>query len=59
MDSYCFADRDECIENPGVCNPMQICENTVGSYRCAEREQCAAGFKRDAITMKCEGMYRN
>ena len=53
---FLYSDRDECTENPGVCNPMQICENTFGSYKCVERERCPDGFKRDAITMKCEGL---
>lgn len=45
-----FSDRNECIENPGICNPGQ-CIDTLGSYRCI----CPNGFKVTRDHSMCVG----
>lgn len=45
-----FSDRNECIENPGICNPGQ-CIDTLGSYRCI----CPNGFKVTRDQSMCVG----
>lgn len=45
-----FPDRNECIENPGICNPGQ-CIDTLGSYRCI----CPNGFKTTRDQAMCVG----
>ncbi|KAG7233651.1 hypothetical protein INR49_006765 [Caranx melampygus] len=40
--------RNECIENPGICNPGQ-CIDTLGSYRCI----CPNGFKTTRDQSMC------
>lgn len=44
------SDRNECIENPGICNPGQ-CIDTLGSYRCI----CPNGFKVTRDQSMCVG----
>lgn len=45
-----FPDRNECIENAGVCNPGQ-CIDTLGSYRCI----CPNGYKTTRDQSMCVG----
>lgn len=44
------SDRNECVENPSVCNPGQ-CIDTLGSYRCI----CPNGFKTTRDQSMCVG----
>lgn len=44
------ADVDECTKEKHFCD--QICDNTIGSYRCS----CSAGYKFNADGRSCEGM---
>lgn len=47
---FTFSDRNECVENPGICNPGQ-CIDTLGSYRCI----CPNGFKMTRDQSMCVG----
>lgn len=53
LDSPFPLDRNECIENPGICNPGQ-CIDTLGSYRC----HCPNGFKTTRDQSMCVGKQR-
>lgn len=44
------SDRNECDENPGICNPGH-CIDTLGSYRCV----CPNGFKATRDLSMCVG----
>nr|XP_006817075.1 PREDICTED: fibulin-2-like [Saccoglossus kowalevskii] len=44
-------DINECLGNP--CPQNSNCYNTRGSYRCAARQQCGAGFEIDNNGLRC------
>lgn len=49
-------DLNECeIENNG-CDETQVCENTVGSYRCIPRSICKHGYQFNRISFTCDLM---
>lgn len=54
------SDIDECAENLDNCTrEVQSCVNTVGSFRCADRElDCILGLRYDPITQQCQGNLR-
>lgn len=49
MNKCMFEDVDECKQRP--CDINEICENTVGSFKC----HCKSGFQLDNITNACIG----
>ena len=48
----CFADTDECKEDPDICGPHTICRNVPGSYDCS----CKEGFKSGEGELQCKGL---
>uniref|UniRef100_A0A671W3K1 Fibrillin-1 n=1 Tax=Sparus aurata TaxID=8175 RepID=A0A671W3K1_SPAAU len=48
LGQFSLSDRNECIENAGVCNPGQ-CIDTLGSYRCI----CPNGYKTTRDQSMC------
>lgn len=46
-----FADINECMDDPGIC--QHNCTNTVGSYECT----CPPGYRVSKDKSACEGMY--
>jgi len=47
--SVVFIDLDECVEELHRC--QQVCENTLGSYRCS----CSPGFQLSPDRTSCSG----
>lgn len=48
--SRSFADMNECLDNPGICQ-NGICINTDGSFRC----ECPFGYNLDYTGVNCVG----
>ena len=48
----CFAETDECKEDPNICGPNTICRNLPGSYDCS----CKEGFTSWEGKLQCKGM---
>lgn len=44
-------DINECAEAKSVCNPLQFCVNTEGSYKCLECDRSCAGCTGDGPDM--------
>ena len=47
-----FADVDECEQGTSACD--SLCQNTIGSYRCA----CLSGYVLNMDGKTCRGKYR-
>ena len=45
-------DINECLEGTDICGGNGVCQNTIGSYRCA----CTAGFNQ--VGHYCYGKSR-
>ena len=56
LSSKCFSDINECAMNRDSCTAVEICENTVGSFRCRRQTGCGTGYTLDAATNSCQGI---
>lgn len=50
----CIADVDECEDGTHMCRYSQVCENTIGGYRCS----CPRGYRSQGVGRPCLGELR-
>ncbi len=58
LSNCCYSlstDTNECNTNNGGCSPLRPCQNTVGSFSCAD---CPTGYVNNGSTT-CDGMTTN
>lgn len=46
---FSVPDVDECVESPAACDGQDVCDNTLGSYKCV----CPPGYRGNGT--HCEG----